>query len=816
MNKTFSKILSLILTVALTVGIVRVNTIVVEAETLANGDWQYSISELNGLVIIEGYTGTESVVEVPSVINGKAVTEIGAEAFKENNTVTEVTIPSSVRAIRKDAFSYCTALEKVNLAEGLTEIHSAFNATGIQSITIPSTVKYLSEDAFNLGAISEIIVEAEHSSFLSIWTVSGFPFNEGATFIFKGIPKVSTDLDLRNNDFSFFYENGNYCYKENISEEPAETFTSGDYTYSLDSGNATIIRYNNFTAEEVTVPDTLDGYPVTAVGDFAFSTVSEVGSSWGNTTVTYTYNYKKITLPEGVKTVGRYAFAENKALQEVVLPDSLTNFNYCAFMNCKNLESINIPKNIDTLPDFLFSGCAKLENLVLPDSVKIICDNAVSITADSTGIQFNINLPDSIEYLGKEIYTNCEAETVTLPKNLKTMRGTFYKMQELKNIVFNDSLNEIGEKTFYNCPGLAEFTVPDRVTVIGNSAFQQCANLGKVYMSENVTHIPFRAFMNCTSLTEFIWYAEKQTVEDSAFRGCPLQNFDFSKSQGIDTGAFYGSDIGTAKIGQPEYEAGLKISIGAQSFMSCSELQTVALGGNVDEVGSMAFADCENLETVVISDSVERIAADAFDGSENLTIYCFADSYAETFAIENKIKVTTLVISPIPNQIYTTKKIEPALTITMSSQTLDKSNYTADYYNNINVGTASVVVSGKGELDMLVSKAEFAIVAKNIADVQISKISSQTYNDGSAIKPEVTLKYNGVKLKAGTDYSVSYSNNHSVGTATVTIKGLGNYKGSATVNFEIVDEEPRLIERFFSAIKDFFVMVYNWFIGLFK
>ena len=802
------------MTVILSVGIVSVNTIVADAEALTNGEWQYSISELNGLAIIEGYTGADTVLEIPSAVNGKAVTEIGAGAFEGNNTVTEVTVPSSVRSIREDAFSNCQSLETVNLSEGLTEIHSSFRETAIESITIPSTVKQLSEDAFESSPITQIIIEAEHSSVLSFWLVDGTPFGNEVEIIFKGIPKVSTDLALRNNKYSFSHKDGGYCYKPDTNTQTAKIFTSGDYRYTLNSGEATIVRYNNFTAEEVTVPDTLGGYPVTAIGDFAFSAVSAVGTSFGNTTISYTYAYKKITLPEGLKTIGRYAFAENKNLLEVVLPATLTNFNYCAFMNCKNLASINIPETVDTLPDFLFSGCTKLKALEIPESVKIICDNAISIT--STDSQLNITLPQSVEYLGKEIFTSCAAETVTLPQNLKTLRGTFYKMQNLKEIIFNDCLNEIGEKTFYICPALTQFTVPDSVTVIGNSAFQQCAKLEKVQMSENVTHIPFRAFMNCTSLNEFIWTAETQTVEDSAFRGCPLISFDFSKSQGIDQSAFSGSGIEEAKIGQPEYEDGLKISIGSQSFMSCSELQTVALGGNVDEVGSLAFADCENLEMVVISDSVERIAEDAFDGSENVTIYCFANSYAETFAIENRIKVTTLVISPIPNQTYTTKEIKPELTVTMSSQTLSQSNYSTDYYNNINVGTANVVVSGKGELDMLVSKAEFAIVAKNIADVQISKIPSQTYDNGSAIKPGVTVKYNGVKLKEGTDYSLSYGNNHSVGTATVTIKGLGNYKGSATVNFEIVEEEARLSERILNAIKDFFVMIYNWFIGLFK
>ena len=809
MNKTLSKIISLFLAVVLTAGIVSVNMVMADAETFVNGDWQYSISELNGLIIIDGYTGTDSLVTVPSDINGKAVTEIGSDAFKNNGTITEVSIPSSVRSIRNDAFSYCTSLRKVNLSEGLTEIHTAFIGTAIENVLIPSTVKYLSEDAFADGAVKEIIVEAEHASVLSMWYTADNPIPEGTEIVFEGIPKVNTDLSLRNKGFDSYRKDGKYCYRPDYSGETPPIHISGDYTYSIDSGNATIIRCKNFTAEEIVVPDTLDGYPVTAIGDFAFSAALDVGTSWGNTTITYTYNYTRITLPEGIKTIGRYAFAENKNLQEVVLPDSLTDFNYCAFMNCKNLESVNIPDGVECLPDFLFSGCTKLKNLGLPDSIKIICDNAIIITsADS--------LPDSVEYLGKELFTSCTEETVTLPKSLKTLRGTFYKMSGLKQIVFNDSLNEIGEKTFYGCNLLAEFTVPDSVTILGNSAFQNCVNLTKVYMSVNVTHIPFRAFMNCTSLTEFEWNAEKQTVEDSAFKGCPLVSFDFSKTQGIDYGAFSETGIEKAKIGQPEYDDGLKISIGAQSFMSCSELQTVALGGNVSEISSKAFAECENLETVVISDSVERIAEDAFEGSENVTIYCFANSYAETFAIENKIKVTTLVISPIPNQTYTTKKIEPELTISMSSQTLGKNEYSAEYYNNINVGTANVIVSGKGDLDMLVSKADFAIVAKSISNLQISHIPSQSYDNASAIKPDVTIKYKGVKLKKGTDYTLSYEDNHSVGTATVKIKGIGNYKGTATVNFEIVDEEDSAIRRFFNAIADFFRMAWNWFIGLFK
>ena len=824
MNKTFSKILSLILTVILTVGMFGVFEFEIrsDAQEYENNDWIYSLGDTDGFATIDSYEGTDAVVEIPSMLGGKEVKVIGAAAFMGNKTLKEVTIPSTVTEIRVNAFSDCTALKTVNMTDGVTSINESFKNTAIETITIPSTVRYLYIGAFAGCKISKILVEGEHSGILnfSFSTAESKRLNEDAEIIFKGLPKVNTDLSLRKNKFVFSYEDGNYCYRPNYSDESEETIIDKklNVEYKIVNGEATIVRANSNI-----IPDTLGGYPVTAIGEFAYSEHSDVGSSWNSPVNTnHVYGFKKLVVPEGVKTIGRYAFSANifSYLEEIVLPESLEYIGYCAFYNNKFLKSITIPSGVKSIPDRLFYNCPNLKNIVLQDGVKAICDNAFSITTDATELtdnpQFNVTLPDSIEYLGNGLFSKCSyVQKVTLPPNLKTLRGTFTNMTDLEEIEFNDSLQEIGDKTFMGCTSLTEVNLPDSVKTVTKKAFQDCESLKKVYMSENVNYIPSMAFYNCTSLTDFTWNAEEQTIESNAFEGCKIKHFNFSKTNGIRDGAFKESEIEEAKIGKPEYFTEEKIGIGAQSFMSCSELETVALGGNVDEVGSQAFAECENLETVIISDSVEKISDDAFEGSEKVTIFCFEDSYAETFAIENRIKVTTLVVDPIPNQTYTTKEIKPELTVSMSSQTLGRNEYSADYFNNINVGTASVIVTGSGKFDMLVSKADFAIIAKNIADVQISEIRPQIYTD-TAVTPEVSVKYNGVKLKEGKDYQLSYENNNSAGTGTVKIKGIGNYKGTASVNFEITQKEPSAIERFFNAIVDFFNMIWNWFVGLFR
>ncbi len=147
----------------------------------------------------------------------------------------------------------------------------------------------------------------------------------------------------------------------------------------------------------------------------------------------------------------------------------------------------------------------------------------------------------------------------------------------------------------------------------------------------------------------------------------------------------------------------------------------------------------------------------------------------------------------LPQSTYTAtgKAIEPQPTVICDSKTLKQgTDYTVSYENNVNPGTARVYVTGKGNYSGTKS-VSFTIEQGSstqkvdISNATIDAIANQTYT-GSAIKPKVTVRYNGKTLAEGTDYTCSYSNNTNVGTARVTVTGIGNYTGTKTASFAIV------------------------------
>ncbi len=153
----------------------------------------------------------------------------------------------------------------------------------------------------------------------------------------------------------------------------------------------------------------------------------------------------------------------------------------------------------------------------------------------------------------------------------------------------------------------------------------------------------------------------------------------------------------------------------------------------------------------------------------------------------NPANVSEMNIANIPDEFYNGKEHKPDIPAT-NSKTGDKLNigidYHLEYLNNVNKGKATIKVTGEGNYTGT-REAYFEIRQATIADTTISSIPDQTFTFGEALRPPVTVTFDGKTLVEGTDYRIDYRDNYNAGTATVVFIGSGDFGGETTRTFKI-------------------------------
>ena len=189
----------------------------------------------------------------------------------------------------------------------------------------------------------------------------------------------------------------------------------------------------------------------------------------------------------------------------------------------------------------------------------------------------------------------------------------------------------------------------------------------------------------------------------------------------------------------------------------------------------------------------------------SITIEGIGDYFASAtryFTI-NRLYIHNASIASIANQQYTGSALEPKLRVSYGGrQLVENVDYTVRYSNNVEVGTATATITGKGNYSSTKSTT-FTIEKKpdgssgntgsggsteptktSIGNETVSGIANQTYT-GKALTPKPMVKVGSTTLREGTDYALSYKNNTSAGTAIVIVTGKGNYTGTITKTFAI-------------------------------
>ena len=603
---------------------------------------------------------------------GNSITSIGVNAFQGCASLTSVTIGNSVTSIGGYAFYYCSSLTSVTIGNSVTSIGtSAFdNCSSLTSITIGNSVTSIGEYTFS-GCTS---LTSVYISDLSAWCKINFdnyranPMYNGAKLYLNGVvlSEATIPSDVK--------EIKECAFEGCIS---LTSITIPDSVTSI--GECAFYKCTSLTS--VTIPDS-----VTEIGYQAFFGCTGeliINSKIVETNYTgYSYpihgwlngaEFTKLTIGNGVSSIGVSAFYDCTSLTSVTIGNSVTEIGDRSFRGCDSLKSITIPDSVTEIGDRSFGGCDSLKSVTIGNRVTSIGGHAFQGCASLT----SVTIGNSVTEIGDSAFGDCTSLTSVTIGNSVTSIGehAFQGCASLTSITIPDSVTSIGVSAFGDCTSLTSVTIPDSVTEIGNSAFFGCtgeliinskivetnysddnspshkwlyeAGFTKLTIGNSITSIGDYAFCGCTSLTSVNMPDSVTSIGDYAFCGCTsLTSVNMPDSvTSIGDRVLCGCTSLTS-ITIPDSVT----SIGEYTFSGCTSLKSVTIGNSVTSIGGGAFENCSSLTSVNIPDSVTKIGDSAFENCASLTSITIPDSVT-VIGYKTFDSCTSLKSITIPNSV---------------------------------------------------------------------------------------------------------------------------------------------------------------------
>ena len=382
------------------------------------------------------------------------VTSIGEAAFRANRHIKSVSIPETVTDIAASAFSLCDSLRTVQLPEGLTRVAPRLFAgcSQLVSVDIPSSVSIIDSYAFNSCV-----------SLASLTLPAGLTrVGRGA---FEGTPWYASLYDEAP-EGPFYIGSLLLSYKGNMPT--GELVIKEGTTYI---GYGAFINCGDLTSvsipESVTYVDQLafeNCIGLTAVHIKDLAAWCGIEFQWGYTQkssnpLCYAHHLylngevvTDLVIPEGVTSIGSYAFDSCTDLTSVTIPKGVTNIGTYAFRECSSLTSVTIPPSMATIGEMAFIWCYNLNAVHISD-LAAWCSISFFYTANPL-------------YYGAHLYLDDK---------------------EVTDLIIPAEVTSIGDGAFKNFSSLTSVTIGSKVKSIGSLAFSGCHNLMNVYCyAENV------------------------------------------------------------------------------------------------------------------------------------------------------------------------------------------------------------------------------------------------------------------------------------------------------------------------------------------
>ncbi len=615
------------------------------------GDFTYT--NINGAIIITGYTGAGGDIGIPRTIAGLPVVSIGDGAFEYNGNLTSVTIPNSVTNIGNDAFDYCYNLTRIMLGNNVTSIgNDAFEECyNLTNATIGNNVTNIGNYAFyDCSSLTAFTVAALNSHYSS---VDGVLFNQGQTLLIQfpaGNPEgdyTIPDSVTSIGDYAFedcygltnvmmgngviYIGNGVFwgCSGLTTAVIPNSVNSIGSSAFygcsgltNVTMGNTVAVIGNSAFEDCSSLTTIAIPASVSYIEDYAFYGCSSLTAITVDPANYNYYSLDGVLFNKSQTTLLQYPEAKAGSY---IIPDSVTSLGYAAFQSCTNLTSLTIDNNVASLGNYEFYGCSSLASVTIGTGVTSLgydafafCTSLANVTipghVTSIGSQAfygdssltNVMIPASATSIGSQAFFYCSSLTAIKvdPSNpvYSSLNGVLFDVGQSTLIQFPGGIGgsytipatvtNIGVWAFGYCPKLARVTIPDNVISIGVAAFASCYGLTNVMIGNGVTSIGEAAFVSDSSLTNLVIGNSVISIGDQAFEGCPLASVTIPNSV---------------------------TSIGYGAFTSDSSLTNLIIGNSVTNIGEWAFEDCTSLTSVTFPASVASIGAYAFYYCTSLT-----------------------------------------------------------------------------------------------------------------------------------------------------------------------------------------------------
>lgn len=350
-----------------------------------------------------------------------------------------------------------------------------------------------------------------------------------------------------------------------------------------------------------------------------------------------------VIIPQGIKSIGAYAFAGCTNLKSIIIPDSVTEIGKVAFFWCHNLKCITIPESVTEINNTAFVCCWHLSHITVDEKNNKYhsANNCLIESASKTlivGCNDSVIPTDgSVTRIAKFAFAGKGLKSITIPNNVIDIEEqAFIACKNIVQINIENGVQNIGYQTFAYCTALISISIPDSVTTIDSMFLLGCKELIQIKIGDGVSELKSSIFDGCNKLTSITIGKNVTKISYYIFKDCPelssiTINPDNSKYCSINNCIIDKKNkalvLGCKTSVIPA--DGSVTHIDSYAFSRCIGLTNINIPDRISGISESAFSLCTELTSITIPQNIISIGRCAFEGCSKLTHITYQGTKAQ-------------------------------------------------------------------------------------------------------------------------------------------------------------------------------------------